>query len=159
MGCGSLFKIVSGARQQHKKKLLEVSKKSFGLMQAPPGEEPAKQSEQRQRQSVLEAQANELQHQLCNFEKSVFSGLTAIMSGSDGSESKASTAPDPHEIKHFKHKISREVYRLGLALPALALRSQVENSVMSNQFVVVQGATGSGYLVYNRNSLVLIFHG
>ena len=159
MGCGFLFKIVSAAREQHKKKLLEVSKKSFALMQAPPGEDPAKQHEQRQRQSVLDAQADELQRQLCNFEKSVFSGLTSItMNGSDGLESKASAAPDAHDIKNCKHKISREVYRLGLALPALALRSQIEDSVMSNQFVVIQGATGSGELYTSTYFLIMICH-
>lgn len=40
--------------------------------------------------------------------------------------------------------LSRELYRLEGALPALAVRREFEDKVQAGQFVVVKGETGSG---------------
>jgi hypothetical protein len=141
-GFGITFSNVKAARALHKQKLVEVSKKSFQLLQAARDDDPAKRREQEQTQGVLEAQALELQTQLRNFDQSVMQCLP----GPDGGESEQAeaAAKGPSAQRLAKYRIAREVYRLGLALPALALRSEVEESIMRNQFVVIQGATDSG---------------
>ena len=43
-----------------------------------------------------------------------------------------------------QHRINREMYRLRGALPALALRNDIEGMVRTHNFLVIQGSTGSG---------------
>jgi HrpA-like RNA helicase len=46
--------------------------------------------------------------------------------------------------KTLSYRIDRELYRLKGALPALALRKDIEDALQHQSFLVVQGATGSG---------------
>ena len=61
----------------------------------------------------------------------------------------AVSSKQPSDVKETKFRLIREAYRLNEALPALALRSVIEDKIMEGQFLVIQGATGSGYVLYN----------
>ena len=51
------------------------------------------------------------------------------------------------DIAETKYRLFREAYRLNEALPALALRGIIEDKITAGKFVIIQGATGSGYVL------------
>ena len=133
----------------------------------------AKRQEQRAIRDAVEAQALELSQQLRNFDTAILQCIECITTTSDeivntslskqtenlkiegGIDNVKKTQNDTNGVtklsqmqqnlmKSVKKRIFREIYRLNLALPALSLRHDVELHVSESQFVVIQGATGSG---------------
>lgn len=140
---GNTYKNLSISRNNHKIKMYDAANKSFSAMQAPPNLDDDKKEEKKQIISVLQAQAFEMNQQLKAYDETV----TEIISELSNLHAMAATDNDK-DVK-FKHnnrryRLNREMYRLKLALPALALRPKIEEAVNQNQFVVIQGATGSG---------------
>jgi hypothetical protein len=150
-GLGGHFKAISAARKTHKDKLNAVAIQSFKLLQQAPEQTLDKCQEQASIRQAVEAQALELSQQLRNFDIAVLQCIDCITTTAPLSvdttqqdEQKDESKMQKTFIKAAKMRVFREIYRLNLALPALSLRREIEDQVKASQFVVVQGATGSG---------------
>jgi len=143
---GVHFKSIKEMRSAHMAKLVEVSAQSFRLLQQEPQQSSDKRQEQDAILKAIRAQAHELSMQLSNFDDAIIECIDCVSrtagSGVDMGTAEGKSASNV--IKAAKNRMFREVYRLNLALPALSLRHEVEKKVRSSQFVVIQGATGSG---------------
>lgn len=129
--CGH-FMSVQAARNAHMIKLEAVATEAFRLLQKEPEQHPEKRQEQVAILEAVQAQALELSQQLNNFDLAVLQCVDTARS------------VIVEDVKEAKKRIKREIYRLKLALPALSMRHDIEQSVRGSQFVVIQGATGSG---------------
>ena len=144
-GFGGYYKSISEARKAHREKMAIVSKESFRLLQQPPAESADIRDEQEAVQTAIEAQALELINQLSNFDKVVQSCLESLLPlGTSDKNHQVEDKNQKFRINAAKARLRRELFRLRLALPALGLRHEVERETNTSQFVIVQGATGSG---------------
>jgi hypothetical protein len=154
-GLGGHYKAIATARIAHKEKLNAVAVQSFRLLQQAPEASLEKRLEQSAIRQAVEAQALELSQQLRNFDIAVLQCIECITTTSDEAGALLSTKKDQNDldnlskmhqkhIKSLKRRLFREIYRLNFALPALSLRREIETKVTESQFVVIQGATGSG---------------
>ena len=143
---GGHFKSIKEARVVHLNKLSAVSTQAFRLCQQAPQQSTVKRQEHAAILEAVQAQALELSMQLSNFDTSVAQCIDCVTStGGNGSNDESGKDKQVHHIiTSAKRRICREIYRLKLALPALSLRHEIEKNILSNQFVVIQGATGSG---------------
>ena len=124
---------ISAVRAAHKLKLQELACCIFRKSQAPPPTDIKLREEEKQTLTVLTSRADELYKQLRNFDEAVVSLL----------QSSSCEATDGR-LRQIKRRLFREARRLEIALPALSLRDEIEDCVKRHQFVVIQGATGSG---------------
>jgi hypothetical protein len=156
-GLGGHFQSIIEARKAHRDKLNAVAAESFKLLQQAPKQTAEKRQEHKAIRQAVEAQALELSQQLRNCDNAILQCIDCVATTSDDASNLLTMKDDmaqedfnahskiqKHRIKSAKMRIFRELYRLKLALPALSLRAAIEKEVTASQFVVIQGATGSG---------------
>lgn len=122
------------ARAQHLEVIATARRAEAGLLAA-----PVKNEEAEQRKGVLaaaRAKVEELLQQLGAFDDTMNALFSSPLLQQQQQDQKAK-----HQLSH---RVQRECYRLKAALPALALRSELERAVAGAASVVVKGATGSG---------------
>lgn len=136
-GLVNTMKMLSSARKKHQENMVAVGQRYFHTSQNASGSEEDC-AQRRKYLLALEREAQELRLQCAAFDAVVMREVEFYKIGANGS------SQDSVSCSKFKHNMRREAYRLELALPALALRLDIEKAICKNQFVIVQGATGSG---------------
>ena len=134
-GLVNTFKTLTKARADHQTKILAAGQRYFQLSQDASGSADVC-AERQQVCGALEREAAELRLQRDAFDSVVMREVDFYGISKPGVSNVMRSK--------FKHTMLREAYRLALALPALAMRGEIERSVDQNQFVIIQGATGSG---------------
>eukprot|EP01038_Epipyxis_sp_PR26KG_P015302 gene15302-20618_t len=129
-----VIRAVYKARQLHNEKILKCDSEIYKLVgQLLAFEDVEQKKSKYDIISVKEKLRDELIMQRKVFDSTVWPLMKEINSSLDAKY-----------VKSVNYHISREIYRLKNALPALALRGEVENVLQVNHFTVIQGATGSG---------------
>jgi len=156
-GCGVLQRLqraTAAARQAHEGAVAQAAEKAFKASQLAPQGNPALQRAQEQTQRALQDRVAELQAQKAAFDTAAAAAEATLVSAlvQAGWEPDCLQAipwnalPPPlrEQASEGANRLRRERRRLQAALPALALRSDIEAAVRSSRFLVVQGSTGSG---------------
>jgi hypothetical protein len=142
------------ARRAHCRKIDIAQSKLTRLQEAGRSADEEEYLMQESEMDAVEAELLQLQEQLNVYENVVGKiikqaivekfGFDNISKVNNGTKSKSGAVIKPRNA--FADRLGRETYRLKSALPALALRASIELSYEddANQFVVIQGATGSG---------------